>query len=49
MINFYFFHIGENVSLPKMMVQSIRITNGNSQIFQITDRFLRNQKYRQMF
>jgi len=39
MINFYFFHIGDNISLPKMMVESIRITNVNSQIFQITDRF----------
>ena len=37
MNDFYFFHIGDDIDLPKMMVNSIRITNKNSRIFQLTD------------
>lgn len=37
MNDFYFFHIGDDIDLPKMMVNSIRMTNKNSRIFQLTD------------
>ena len=37
MINFYFFHVGGDVSLPKMLVGSIKISNPKSKIYQITD------------
>ena len=37
MINFYFFHVGSDVSLPEMLVGSIKISNPKSKIYQITD------------
>ena len=37
MINFYFFHVGDDVSLPEMLVNSIKISNPKSEIYQITD------------
>ena len=37
MINFYFFHVGGDVSLPEMLVGSIKISNPKSKIYQITD------------
>lgn len=37
MIDFYFFHIGDDTDLPKMMINSIRKTNKGSKIFQLTD------------
>ena len=37
MINFYFFHVGSDVSLPEMLVNSIKISNPKSEIYQITD------------
>lgn len=39
MLNFYFFHIGNDPILPDMMISSIRNTNTKSKVFQITDRF----------
>lgn len=39
MINFYFFHVGDDQFLPNMMINSIRKTNINSKIYQLTDRF----------
>lgn len=37
MIDFYFFHIGDQIDLPIMMINSIRKTNKNSRVFQLTD------------
>jgi len=36
-MNFYFFHIGELTNIQTMMVDSIRITNPDSRIIQVTD------------
>ncbi|MDA9164941.1 hypothetical protein N9O66_03175 [Alphaproteobacteria bacterium] len=38
MIDFYFFHIGDEIDLPKMLVNSILKTNKNSRVFQLTDK-----------
>ena len=38
MIDFYFFHIGDETDLPYMMINSIRKTNKDSRIFQLTDK-----------
>lgn len=38
MIDFYFFHIGDETDLPHMMINSIRKTNKDSRIFQLTDK-----------
>lgn len=37
MLSFYFFHIGQDIFLPKMLVCSIKISNPLSKIYQITD------------
>ena len=36
---FVFFHIGDDISIPRMLVQTIRITNYNAQIIQCSDKF----------
>ena len=36
-MNIFFFHIGETIEIPKMMVDSIKRTNPGSKIYQITD------------
>ena len=37
MLNFYFFHVGQDIFLAKMLVGSIKISNPSSKIYQITD------------
>ena len=37
-VDFAFFHVGEDFTLPKMLCESIRITNPNSNIIQLTDK-----------
>lgn len=38
MIDFYFFQIGDEAELAKMMISSIRQTNKSSRIYQLTDK-----------
>ena len=38
MIDFYFFHIGNDNDLAQMMINSIKFTNKNSKIYQLTDK-----------
>lgn len=37
-VNFAFFHVGEDSSIPKMLCESIKKTNPNSDIIQLTDK-----------
>jgi hypothetical protein len=37
-VDFAFFHVGEDFTLPKMLCESIKITNPNSNIIQLTDK-----------
>ena len=37
MLNFYFFHIGDDKDLPEMLVHSIKISNSDCKVYQISD------------
>lgn len=37
-IDFTFFHVGDDLTLPKMLCESIKATNPNSNIIQLTDK-----------
>ena len=39
MFDFYFFHVGPQIEEPQMLVNSIRKTNVNCKIYQLTDQF----------
>lgn len=37
-VDFAFFHVGEDFTLPRMLCESIKLTNPNSNIIQLTDK-----------